>query len=138
MSGEYGFQGRGWAFPPEFTAAGAGVETVAGADDIRQSLAILLATAPGERVGLEDFGCALERFMFEEIDRSLLSAVHSSISDAIADYETRIVLDDIDVSESADTPGLLIISMQYRVKLTNSRYKLVYPYYLQEASTPAG
>jgi hypothetical protein len=48
VADDQSFLGRGWAFPPTFSLRGADVEMVSGADDVEQSLQILLATAPGE------------------------------------------------------------------------------------------
>ena len=49
MSIDNSFLGTGWSFPPEFNKRGS-VKTVSADDDIRESLHILLATKPGERV----------------------------------------------------------------------------------------
>lgn len=132
------FLGRGWAFPPQFSAGGADVAMAAAADDIRQSLEIIFATERGERVMREDFGCNLAGFVFEEIDRTLLTQVRSVVADAILDHEPRIRLDGVEVSEDPLVPGLLRISVHYTVRATNTRFNLVYPFYLEEAVAPAG
>ena len=49
------------------TAAG-GAAMVAGDALIRQSLMLLLATVPGERVMRPDYGCPLDRLMFAPND----------------------------------------------------------------------
>ncbi len=138
MKTEDSFLGRGWAFPPSFTAGGAEVETVAGAEDIHQSLRILLATQPGERVMQEHFGCALASVLFEEIDQGLINSLTRLVTDAVLYHEPRIDLDRVDVEPSgagAD-PASLLISIHYTVRGTNSRYNMVYPFYLTEATVP--
>ena len=132
MSTEQSFLGTGWSFPPSFTKGGAEVTMVSGVEDIHQSLQILLSTSLGERVMQEDFGCDLSRVMFEEMDQDLMNSLNSIISDAILYYEPRITLDELDISESQ--PGLLLISMTYTIKSTNSRFNMVYPFYINEAS----
>jgi len=57
------FLGRGWSFPPAFGAGGREVATVAGEEDIAQSLHIIFATELGERVMRDDFGCDLHRYV---------------------------------------------------------------------------
>ena len=109
---------------------------VAGVEDIQQSLQILLSTAQGERIMQEEFGCDLNRFLFEAVDQSLINSLTSLIEDAILYYEPRIQLDRLDISESEDSPGLLFISINYTVRSTNSRYNMVYPFYLNEAASP--
>lgn len=128
------FLGRGWAFPPSFGPGGREVATVAGAEDVAESLQILFATEPGERPMREDFGSALRRHMFAEIDQTMLTDMRGAIYDAILAFEPRIAIDALDIVESGDEPGLLTISLHYSLRGTNSRYNLVYPFYLREAT----
>lgn len=130
------FLGTGWSFPPAFTSRGADLETVSGADDIRQSLEILFATERGERVMQDDFGCDLSRYLFEEINRDLIEDLTSLISDAILYHEPRIRLNDLEISEAEAETGLLLINLDFTVRSTNSRFNMVYPFYLNEAVTP--
>lgn len=127
------FVGRGWAFPPAFTRGGGDVETVAGAEDVVQSLQIIFATEPGERPMRETFGSSLHRHMFAEIDQTMLTDLRSAILDAILSFEPRISLEGLEIVESEETAGLLTISLHYALRGTNSRYNLVYPFYVREA-----
>jgi phage baseplate assembly protein W len=135
MSMDQAFLGTGWSFPPTFTQGGADIALVSGAEDIQQSLQILLSTRLGERVMQDEFGCDLHSVLFEEIDQGLINALNSMIADAILYHEPRISLDQLDVSESADEQGLLLISLEYTVRSTNSRFNMVYPFYINEATT---
>ena len=135
MAAESAFLGTGWSFPPTFGRGGAEIAMVSGVEDIQQSLHILLATRLGERVMQDAFGCALDSVVFEEIDQGLINTLNRSISDAILYYEPRITLEQIDVDESAEQPGLLLISLVYTVRTTNSRFNMVYPFYINEAAT---
>src|SRR3954469_16520769 len=99
------FLGTGWSFPPTFINGGAEVAMVSGAEDIQQSLQILLSTRLGERVMQDEFGCDLHSVLFEEIDQSLINTLNSLIADAILYHEPRITLDQLDVSESIDQQG---------------------------------
>jgi len=129
------FLGAGWSFPPSFSSSGAEVNIVSGVEDIEQSLAILLATQRSERVMQEDFGCNLSEFLFGEISQGLLGRVRSFIEDAVLHHEPRITLNDVEVSESGAESGLLLISIDYSIRATNSRYNMVYPFYLNEAAS---
>jgi phage baseplate assembly protein W len=132
------FLGTGWSFPPAFGPGGAEVRTVFGVEDIEQSLAVLLATRRGERVMQEDFGCDLSEFLFGEISQGLIGRVRGVIADAILHNEPRITVNEIEVSEHGMHDGLLLISIAYTVRATNSRYNMVFPFYLQEAAVPGG
>ena len=134
MVGEPPFLGRGWAFPPTFSPGGGDVDTVAGAEDVVQSLHILFATALGERPMRETFGANLNRYVFAAVDHTMVSDLRGALTDAILTWEPRITLTALEVTESDDTPGLLLISVHYGLRGTNSRYNLVYPYYVREAT----
>jgi hypothetical protein len=137
MPTEAPFLGTGWAFPPRFGAGGRDVEMVSGAEDVAQSLAILFGTEPGERAMREGYGASLRRFLFEEIDQSMLTRMRGAILDAILAFEPRVAVDGIEIVETAETAGLLTISLHYRLRGTNSRYNMVWPFYVREASAGA-
>ena len=134
MHTDQSFLGTGWSFPPAFNKGGKDVEMVSAVDDIHQSLQILLSTRLGERVMQDEFGCDLNNVLFEEIDQGLINSVTSMISDAILYHEPRITMDKLDVSQSETEQGLLLISIEYTIKSTNSRYNMVYPFYVNEAA----
>ena len=130
------FLGRGWAFPPSFSAGGADVEVVSGVEDIEQSLRILLGTWPGERVMQETFGCDLASLTFEELDQRLINTLERLITDAVIEHEPRVKVNRIDVVRSASGPSAVFITVHYTVRGTNSRYNMVFPFYLTEATPP--
>lgn len=136
MGPQGSFLGRGWGFPPRFGPHGASVEMVSGAQDISQSLEILLSTQLGERAMRPDFGCDLREFQFEPVSQALVNELSAIVSNAITAYEPRIQLEAIDVSDDDAIHGLLNIRVDYTVRATNSRFNLVYPFYLREATRP--
>jgi uncharacterized protein len=127
------FLGRGWAFPASFSAGGGDVEMANGVEDIEQSLRILLGTWQGERVMQETFGCDLGRLVFEQLDQRLINTVDRLITSAVLEHEPRIKLDRVDVARAAEGPSAIIITVHYTVRATNSRYNIVFPFYLTEA-----
>jgi uncharacterized protein len=129
------FLGTGWSFPPSFRNGGAEVAMVSDTDDVHQSLQILLATSRGERPMQEDFGGSLDDVLFEEMTPSLTSQVASLIYDAILENEPRIELRSVDVT-TADEAGVLQIAIDYGIRGTNSRFNMVFPFYLNEAVAP--
>lgn len=129
------FLGTGWSFPPSFSPGGAEVAMVSDADDVHQSLQILLATRQGERAMQDSFGCNLDSMMFETMNQSLVDHVTSLIYDAILRHEPRVDLRAIDVTPT-DAAGVLQIRIDYSIRGTNSRYNMVFPFYLNEAVAP--
>ena len=56
------------------------------------------------------------------------------IRTAILIYEPRIALDALDVSSPDPNDGSLRVFVEYRVRSTNSRYNLVFPFYRQDSN----
>jgi uncharacterized protein len=131
------FVGIGWAFPPAFYKDGKTVVMARGEEDINQSLYILLSTSIGERVMQPKFGCNLSNFQFETMTSSLISFLKDLVENAILYYEARIEVKQIEITppQSFDLiEGKIIISIDYIILGTNSRYNYVYDFYLREAN----
>lgn len=128
------FLGSGWGFPPAFSTKSASVRMVAGEEDIDESLRILMATKPKERVMQPAFGCGLQSLVFENIDENSLSLIKDTILRAVLFFEPRIDLEDIEIDKEHSYDGVLYINLIYRVRATNTRSNLVYPFYLREGT----
>jgi phage baseplate assembly protein W len=126
-----GFLGRGWSFPPTFDANSGTVLMVADAEDIRQSLFVLFSTMQRERVMLPDYGCQLGNYVFDSINSTLFARIKDSLTTSILYYEPRISAVQITMTADDNTGGLLLISLTYTIRQTNTRSNMVYPYYLQ-------
>jgi phage baseplate assembly protein W len=135
MSDATSFLGQGWAFPPEFTSGGRDVVMAADVEDIKQSLEILFRTRLNERIMQEDYGCSLDEFMFEETGSETLNRMEYMIKDAILYHEARIELNSLQFDLDRATEGLLLIQLDFTVPASNSRYNMVYPFYLQEGES---
>jgi phage baseplate assembly protein W len=129
------FLGTGWSFPPSFNSVSAQLAMTSDVDDIERSLQILLSTSRGERVMLPDYGCNLDVLLFEPITLTLISYITDMIKKAVAFYEPRIILNNLDVSPDDAIEGRILISLAYTVKSTNSRFNYVYPFYKNEKTS---
>lgn len=74
-------------------------------DQIKADLLQLLLTNPNERVMMPDFGVPLRRYIFEQLDTSLLMELRQIIIDAIQQWEPRIEIKDISVLEGNEQEG---------------------------------
>jgi len=123
------FLGRGWKYPvgvaPDGTIAMSAYE-----EDIKEAIRIILATAKGERVMRPDFGCGIHDFVFSPINTATIALVEKSVAEALTLWEPRIELIAIEASEADE--GVLSVSVDYRVRRTDNRFNLVYPFYLKE------
>lgn len=121
--------GRGISFPMGVDHTGA-ISLTRGADDVDGALRVVIATAPGERVMRPAFGCRIWDLLFEPINATTLGLMAQAVRDAVAQWEPRVELEDVEVVPDDDAPGLVRISLTYRIKTTNDRRNLVYPFYV--------
>lgn len=128
------FLGSGWSFPPSFTGKGRQASMAQGETDIRESLRLLLSTVPGERVMQPEYGCSLSSMVFETFDRSTLTDVEDRVKRAILFFEPRIIVERVMVDLSREPEGYLSIVVSYRVRATNNRSNIVYPFYFLEGT----
>ncbi|PLX24266.1 MAG: hypothetical protein C0599_02585 [Salinivirgaceae bacterium] len=128
------FLGVGWKFPPKFDRQSKSVTLVSEEQDVRESLFILLSTRPGERTMQPNYGCDLSVLNFESINEGLVNRAKEIIHNAVLHFEPRIFLDTINVSTAKMYDGVLEIFLEYRIRKTNKRNNIVYPYYLLEGT----
>lgn len=132
MTEDKSFLGTGWAFPPRFTSRGT---VMASAElDIQESLLILLSTTPGERVMQPAYGCGLKMHVFDAITESTIAVIKEVVRKAVLFFEPRVTVEQIDVDETDSLDGKILINLRYRVRSTNNRYNLVYPFYFNEGT----
>ena len=126
------FLGRGFGFPPSF--ASGQVRMVEDEQDIHESLLILFGTLPGERVLQPRFGLDLSPLLFEPLSTTLRTLLKDRITTTLLIHEPRIRVLDLVVDDSLALEGQLQIRLEYSVRSTNTRFNLVYPYYLGDAN----
>ena len=133
MERDVSFLGTGWSFPPEFSIR-AGVRMVSAEEDIRQSLVIVLATAPGERVMRPAFGAGIKQQVYESINETTITILNDTIKRAILFFEPRVVVEAITTDSALALEGRLDFSIDYTIISTNTRHNIVYPFYCLEGS----
>lgn len=126
------FLGRGWAFPPAFGSAGA--RMTQDEADIDASLRILFGTKPGERPLFPTYGLDLSELMFEPLSTTLRSLLLDRIRTGVLVHEPRIRVLNLVIDDSEALAGVLQVRLDYEVRSTNSRFNLVYPFYLGDAN----
>ena len=121
--------GAGLAFPLHVDPRGS-MALARGVEDVEQALHVILSTAPGERPMRPEFGCAVHDFIFDTIDAETVGKMEVAIRTAITRWEPRIDVDGIDFGLDEVGEGRLQITIGYRIRATNARYNLVYPFYV--------
>jgi uncharacterized protein len=125
--------GVGWQFPVCPDPHGR-LAWVGGAEKIRQSIRIILSTAPGERQMLPDFGCGIHDLVFEANTSTLRAQVAAQVRRALTRWEPRIDLLEVQVEAEGSQRNYLLIRINYRIRSTNAFTNLVYPFFINEGA----
>lgn len=97
---------------------------------IRQSVATILDTEPGERIMLPSFGCGLHRYLMEPNTLTTRTAMADDITHALQEWEPRLRLVNVAVTPGED-PSLVWIEISYVRQADLRPDNLVYPFYLK-------
>ena len=132
------FIGSGWAFPLKIDAGGR-VALVEGEREIRESIRLILGTAPGERPMRPEFGCKVHDYVFASPDADTAGRIAYEVRESLRRWEPRIDVEDVAVTmgtladqdqDGRDSPTVLWINIGYTVGDTNDLRNLVFPFYL--------
>ena len=130
MANDRDFLGKGLRFPVSINLNG-GVSTSAFEENVRQSLFIILGTAPGERVNRPDFGCRIHDLMFAPNNDITAARAEVYCEEAIQKYEPRVEKVVVTASPHGDQPNRLDVRVEYVIAGQNTKRNLVYPFYLR-------
>jgi len=77
-------------------------EPVKNVEAVMQSMGNILATTIGSVPGHPEFGCGIDKFLFEQIDLLTIQLIKEEVKYALGRWEPRIKVLDIDVQEDLD------------------------------------
>ena len=83
---------------------------------VAQSIAMILATTPGERVMRPDYGTRLHELVFQPNDGTTAGLAIQYVKEALARWEPRIRIEHVDAGPDPLQPASLLISLQYRIR----------------------
>ncbi len=130
------FLGTGWRFPFMPDEAGR-LGYAVGEQSIEHCLRALLLTATGERVMRPDFGTKAQESVFAPGSVQNLRDLERSIAEAVRTYEPRVELDEVRAETDPVDESRVTVSVEYRIRRTNTKANLVFPFYLGlTGSTP--
>ncbi|GAB3805327.1 GPW/gp25 family protein [Micromonospora zhanjiangensis] len=129
------FVGAGWAFPLRTDPTG-GIALVRGDREVLESIRLILGTAPGERPGRPEFGCAIHDLAFAPAAPSSAGQIAYEVRLALERWEPRIELDDVLVDFADAASGMLLIDIRYRLRQDNDPRNLVFPFYVIPSHEP--
>lgn len=123
------FLGVGWKFPVSLERGR--IAMAAYEESIRESIWIILATARGERKMRPEFGCGIHDLVFATNSGETAGRVAGEVRQSLILWEPRIDVIDVAAGNDESEPTRLLIQIEYRVRATNNRFNLVYPFYLE-------
>ena len=130
------FLGIGWAFPVvrepvgEVDGAARRLAHARYEESVRQGIFLVLSTAKGERVMRPDFGCGIHELVFAPNDATTRGMAESEVHEALRQWEPRIEVLRVTAASDGSQGERLLVSVDYRVSKTDSRFNLVFPFYL--------
>lgn len=125
------FLGNGLNFPLKTDARGQLV-LVTGAEDIEQSIRIILSTRPGERVMRPTFGCRAHELLFEPRSAATASLLQEYVYQALRMWEPRIDILQVNVIHDGGQEGALLAEIHYEIKATHDARSIVFPFYIAD------
>jgi phage baseplate assembly protein W len=82
---------------------------------------------------LPTFGCNLQPKVFEVMNVANIALIEKIVHDALVYHEPRIKVEELS-TEVNQQEGRLLITIQYTIISTNTRYNYVFPFYMNEAT----
>lgn len=127
------FLGTGWKYPI-FVNANGRISSSSYEENIQESILLILGTPKGERLMRPEFGCSIHKYAFSTMDTLTLRMIENAIYEALIDWEPRIEVNTVKTLTDEAQEGKLLISIDYKVRRSNTQVNLVYPFYLKEGS----
>lgn len=87
-------------------------------ESVRQSIQVILQTRTGEQLMRPEFGAGLIDFLNEPNTITTRRRIRDVVADALARWELRIIVDQVEVQEVLQQPSHLRVEILYRLKRT--------------------
>lgn len=123
------FIGQGWNYPLGTDAAGS-ISLASGNNDLEQAIRLILGTAPGERPMRPEFGCGIHNYVFAPADLNTAGQVAQEVRSAIARWEPRVDVNNVDVAFDSEDSSVLYIDVKYSPRGSYDTRNLVFPFYV--------
>ena len=83
-----------------------------------------------------DFGCRAPELVFAPGSVRYLRLLEETVRDAVRDWEPRVFLDDVRAEVDLEDETRVVVFVDYRVRRTNTRQNLVFPFYVGVLERP--
>jgi hypothetical protein len=84
-------------------------------EQVYSNMKNLILTAKGERLGQPEFGCNVNRIIFEPISESTTGSIEESVRDAVSTWLSYVTLQNIYVSLDEQDNNKIVLSVEYSI-----------------------
>ena len=114
---------RGLAFPPRVGPDGR-VAWSSGAQNVRESIRIILQTNLRERIMRPTFGGGLRPFLYEPNTLSTRTQIEERTRRALARWEPRAAVEQVSAAPAPDEPDRVVLTIAYTIRETGTRERV--------------
>jgi hypothetical protein len=118
------YLGRGWKFPVQVDPKTGRIQMSEYDEDISEAIRIILKTVRGERLMRADFGCGIQRFVFDLTNEVTMHKLEEDIKESIMIWEPRVGEVEVKAALDAGSQGKVMIEIHYIVRSTNNRKQI--------------
>ena len=111
--------GRGISFPPRIGPDGR-LAWSAGAQNIHESIRIILMTEVQERVMLPEFGGGLQSYLFEPNIVATHRLIEQRVAEALTRWEPRLRVREVTAIEDPEDDDAALVTIQYLLVATGA------------------
>ena len=123
---------KGMKFPPQIDAVSGRFKASQGAENIRESVYLILMTQKTERWLRPSFGSGILNYTFMDTNNTMLNIMARELTEDILLNEPRVR--DVKIRfDAGQREGCLLVYMEYTVREDNTRDGMVFPFYLNDA-----
>ncbi|MDR1797877.1 MAG: GPW/gp25 family protein [Clostridiales Family XIII bacterium] len=123
-------------FPVQANKATGRFAVSTGAQNVKESIFLILMTQAGERWLEPLFGASLQGYAFMDVNLTNLTLLRGELARAIRAQEPRI--DSVDIRfDDAAREDCLLVNVSYRIAASNTPDNLVFPFYLKQEAPDA-
>jgi len=115
---------RGFSIPFRFDPATGGVAQESGAEKLKENIIHILLTGIGERVMRRDYGGGIRQLVHDPNNDALRAIVQHQIAKSIGQWEPRVLLQNVTVTQQ---DGTLIAEIEYVIRRTQQPESLSVP-----------
>ena len=89
-------------------------------EQVYSNIKNLILTAKGERLGQPNFGCDVNRIIFEPISESTPDSIEESVRDAVATWLSYVTLQNVIVSLDEQDNNKILLSIEYTIDVDDA------------------